>query len=100
MEELFALIDDGCIMRFASDTEHGTGLHGESRLGTVDHAVLVVNDENEDTPTAERLAQAHRDPSFIDVVHAMTRLKAAIAPTLVGQHTVPALNARRAGHTL
>jgi hypothetical protein len=51
-------------------------------------------------PEADRVAQALLDSPFIDVVHAMTRLKPGVAATVVGQATVPALNAWRAVHPL
>ncbi|QER90542.1 hypothetical protein [Streptomyces tendae] len=49
---------------------------------------------------AERVAQALLDSPFIDVVHAMTRLKPSVAAIVVGQATVPALDAWRAAHSL
>ncbi|MFI9616722.1 hypothetical protein ACIHCM_34445 [Streptomyces sp. NPDC052023] len=51
-------------------------------------------------PEAGRLAQALLDSPFIDVVHAMTRLKPGVEATVVGQATVPALVAWRAAHRL
>lgn len=51
-------------------------------------------------PLADRLAQALLDSPFIDVVHAMTRLKPGVEATVVGQATVPALDAWRAVHSL
>ncbi|MFC5662123.1 hypothetical protein ACFP3U_03900 [Kitasatospora misakiensis] len=50
----------------------------------------------EDDPEADELAQALQDSPFIDVVHAMTRLDPGLAPKVVGQRTVPALDAWRA----
>ncbi|WGD45136.1 hypothetical protein [Streptomyces cathayae] len=49
---------------------------------------------------ADRVAQALLDSPFIDVVHAMTRLKPSVAAIVVGQATVPALDAWRAAHSL
>lgn len=54
----------------------------------------------EDEPEAVRVAQALLDSPFIDVVHAMTRLKPGVAELVVGQRTVPALDAWRALHSL
>ncbi|MET8116877.1 hypothetical protein [Streptomyces prasinus] len=51
-------------------------------------------------PLADRLAQALLDSPFIDVVHAMIRLKPGVDATVVGQATVPALDAWRAAHSL
>ncbi|WP_407109552.1 hypothetical protein ACE1N8_00045 [Streptomyces sp. DSM 116494] len=51
-------------------------------------------------PLTDRLAQALLDSPFIDVVHAMTRLKPGAAAIVVGQATVPALDAWRAAHSL
>ncbi|WP_198042075.1 hypothetical protein [Kitasatospora azatica] len=39
----------------------------------------------EGAPEAVELGQALLDSPFIDVVHAMTRLKPSLAPTVVGQ---------------
>jgi hypothetical protein len=50
-------------------------------------------------PEADRVAQALLDSPFIDVVHAMTQLKPGVAATVVGQSTVPALDAWRAVHS-
>ncbi|MFK4122884.1 hypothetical protein [Streptomyces longwoodensis] len=51
-------------------------------------------------PDADRLAQALLDSPFIDVVHAMTRLKPGVAVIVVGEATVPALDAWRTVHPL
>jgi hypothetical protein len=51
-------------------------------------------------PEADRVAQALLDSPFIDVVHAMTRLKPGVAVIVVGELTVPALDAWRAVHSL
>ncbi|RSS67630.1 hypothetical protein [Streptomyces sp. WAC06128] len=51
-------------------------------------------------PLADRLAKALLDSPFIDVVHAMTRLKPGVEATVVGQVTVPALDAWRAAHSV
>ena len=51
-------------------------------------------------PLADRLAQALLDSPFIDVVHAMTRLEPGVEATVVGQATVPALDAWRTAHSL
>ena len=51
-------------------------------------------------PEADRVAQALLDSPFIDVVHAMTQLKPRVAANVVGQATVPALDAWRAVHNL
>ncbi|MCW8103027.1 HNH endonuclease family protein [Streptomyces tauricus] len=51
-------------------------------------------------PEADVVAQALLDSPFIDVVHAMTRLKPGVAELVVGQRTVPALDAWRALHSL
>ncbi|MGW7244280.1 hypothetical protein [Streptomyces sp. NPDC054804] len=51
-------------------------------------------------PEADRVAQALLDSPFVDVVHAMTRLKPAVAAAVVGESTVPALDAWRALHSL
>ncbi|MER5376240.1 hypothetical protein [Streptomyces sp. NPDC002553] len=51
-------------------------------------------------PEADRVAQALLDSPFIDVVHAMTRLKPGVAVIVVGEATVPALDAWRAVHSL
>ncbi|MEV7167619.1 hypothetical protein AB0N60_36715 [Streptomyces microflavus] len=53
------------------------------------------NPVEEDDPEADELAQALQDSPFIDVVHAMTRLGPGLAPKIVGQRTVPALDAWR-----
>ncbi|WAL74340.1 hypothetical protein OU787_24280 [Kitasatospora sp. YST-16] len=49
-------------------------------------------------PQADRVAQALLDSPFIDVVHAMSRLNPAVAPTVVGPRTAPALTAWRTAH--
>lgn len=46
-------------------------------------------------PDAARTARALLDSPFVDVVHAMTRLKPSVAPHVVGPRTVPALDAWR-----
>ncbi|MFF0515504.1 hypothetical protein [Streptomyces sp. NPDC004250] len=51
-------------------------------------------------PLADRLAQALLDSPFIDVVHAMTRLKPVAEATVVGPATIPALAAWRTAHSL
>ncbi|WP_190214081.1 HNH endonuclease [Kitasatospora indigofera] len=49
---------------------------------------------------ADRVAKALLDRPFIDVVHAMTRLKPSVAAIVVGQDTVPALVAWQAEYGL
>jgi hypothetical protein len=49
-------------------------------------------------PEADQVTQALLDSPFIDVVHAMTRLKPGVAAIVVGQQTVGALDAWRAVH--
>lgn len=51
-------------------------------------------------PEADRVAQALLDSPFIDVVHAMTQLEPRVAANVVGQSTLPALDAWRALHSL
>ncbi|WP_159401426.1 HNH endonuclease [Streptomyces maremycinicus] len=63
------------------------------------HSLRQEGDPDADRE-ADRVAQALLNSPFIDVVHAMTRLKPSIAPAIVGQRTVPALGAWRALHSL
>ncbi|MFI9785719.1 hypothetical protein ACIHEI_19800 [Kitasatospora sp. NPDC051984] len=51
-------------------------------------------------PHADDVARALLDSPFVDVVHAMTGLKPTLAPTVVGQRTVAALDAWRLAHSL
>jgi hypothetical protein len=57
------------------------------------HALVQEGD-----PEAEEVAQALLDSPFIDVVHAMTRLRPRLALTVVGQRTIPALDAWRTAY--
>ncbi|WP_411093512.1 hypothetical protein [Streptomyces sp. 049-1] len=50
-------------------------------------------------PEAEVVAQALLDSPFVDVVHAMTRLKPGVAVIVVGEATVRALDTWRAVHS-
>ncbi|MGQ4464623.1 hypothetical protein ACN6LC_003716 [Streptomyces violaceoruber] len=50
-------------------------------------------------PEADLVAQALLDSPFIDVVHAMTRLKPGVAVIVVGEATVPALDTWRTVHS-
>ncbi|MGW3108286.1 hypothetical protein [Streptomyces sp. NPDC001100] len=52
----------------------------------------------EGDPEADRVSQALLDSPFINVVHAMARLKPGVAAVVVGPRTVPALDAWRSAH--
>ncbi|MFD7643707.1 hypothetical protein ACFV4P_23975 [Kitasatospora sp. NPDC059795] len=75
----------------------------KGRLDAFDRACSNIRDWfvliQDDDPHADRLAQALLDSPFIDVVHAMTRLGPAVAPAVVGQRTVAALDAWRSVHS-
>ncbi|WP_404868626.1 HNH endonuclease [Kitasatospora griseola] len=74
----------------------------KGRLDAFDRACSNIRDWHllvqDSDAHADRVARALLDSPFIDVVHAMTRLKPTVAPKVVGPRTVAALDAWRSAH--